>query len=394
MSGPFSIAAMSPNQFYYVEAMFGRPCGDGLDPLGVQFAGGYQAFDASPEQQAAKEAARLAGRDFFPKWSTPLLQTTADPASQALFKERFSNRVLLSNQDMITLFRNAMDEAVKINAISYGSCGYVIKGVAIKLGSDESNSVVASIESVYTKTLRTPTTASDLVYVIHGITSTGESKDLFVGMNRLRDPGKGKLAVFGGFRDIERNPETDTDHYETGVQGALREGKEEAGITLTFPGANLEDYDLDNLKGVARLRTLEKSYSCRLNYAGTIKTSDAPIQEGGERFPDGTKRVHTTSAHLAVIDVGADFDDIAAHIDTVFKAGSDADKIAVWDMNREEDPSFGILHHSEIYRRAKEMVLSDRERTPTFDPSQPSEFQPAAVYGQRPTQSVTKVTQV
>lgn len=343
------LAAQNVHEFFGLECMV---MGAKMHSIGVALEGEYAKYDASPEQQAAKEKAKIEGRMFFPAWSTPLLTSICDPNKELEFAKRFT-RTCKGIEEINALFQEVITEAPKMGLFPHGSCGHVIKAACIRL-SDSNESILVKITGVFKKTLDTATAASDLMYVVKGTTKEGVEKHLLVAGTRLADPGKGKFAIFGGFRDIDKNG-----NFETGVKAALREGKEEGGITLNLPDLDKLDYDFKEAKGTASLRG-KKDYPCTLKYVGTIPTSDAPIAEGGERFPDGSKRVHITSGYVAVVDVGADYDDIHKDIDNIFKAGDDISKINTFEMG-DKDPEFGIKHHAVLYQKMKDLITTQNK---------------------------------
>jgi len=177
-----------------------------------------------------------------------------------------------------------------------------------------------------------PGLAVDLLMMIH--TKTG---DYFIGIKRRYNPGQGKLALPGGFIDVNGY------HLNTPVETVIQEAKEE--INLTIRVVNPEDLqDYSPFKVDVEVDYNGQEFDGQLLPLGIVPTGD------NEQMPlVGLKRVYYTTAFALTLDMSS-LDLTEADINNWLKAGDDAADLVVVKL---DDVSggleFGLSHHQLIF---------------------------------------------
>lgn len=256
------------------------------------------------------------------------------------------------NAQVQAIYKRAIDEGVYF-AGPYGDY------ITCELQKKSEATITAKITGLFQKAYPLMRAASDLVLTVEGIDALKKHKVYVISGIRAQEPGKGKAALFGGFRNV------DGLSCESGLYAALREGKEEAGVNFSVPGIEgyKEVYDVQDVDAEASV--LGSRYPAKVSYIGTIATSNLTMPAGGEVLPDLSKRVHFTSGYVGRIDMGSNL----VHFNPLaFTAGDDIQKIKIVDITTlveaqdaslgdalegfESRLSFGIDHHNQIFAKA------------------------------------------
>jgi hypothetical protein len=323
--------------------------------IGVVALGGLERYDREDFPRLFEEAKAL-GRTIYkkspqelnlPKSVKPhaLLGFLASQQEEARSLEELQAKVQL-------IYKRAIDSGVYFA----GPYGDYLTCTLQKTGPE---TVSVKLNSLMQKAYPLIRAASDLVLTVEGVDRLNNHKIYVITGIRAQDPGRGKAALFGGFRNV------DGQVCESGIYAALREGKEEAGIQFTVPGIEgyKEIYDIADIEAEASI--LGQSYPSRVSYIGTMATSNLSMPAGGELLADLSKRVHLTSGYLGRIDMGQD---ITRFNPSAFTAGDDIQKIKVIDATNllhvegalladalegmSDKLSFGIEHHHAILLNA------------------------------------------
>ncbi len=156
---------------------------------------------------------------------------------------------------------------------------------------------------------------------------------------RKTNPGLGKGCFMGNFTLIRKT--NDGHHYlPSPLFSILQEGKEEGGmeIRLDDPEKYRTDYDATRIDAnvyygpkFVDKKTNEKNYkkspdgndrpfyNAKIVKIGTIPTGDDIIAEGGEKIPNGPKRVYQTTGYAVMVDLKDKVVDLADTSDPFFK---------------------------------------------------------------------------
>ncbi len=180
-----------------------------------------------------------------------------------------------------------------------------------------------------------PGIAADLVVFVKD--SAGQS--FFVGIKRKYDPGKGKAALIGGFRDIKGY------HIDTPLQTIIEESHDEAGIIIDTQ----DDYTPYSHESIP-VRIGFTNNPDTKNFGELAFLGIFPTSKEEEVYPLGLKRVYETAAYLLMIDVSYRLNKETA--DALFSSGDDAENIFVSDLKDMDTGSFGISHHGDIFSKA------------------------------------------
>jgi len=169
------------------------------------------------------------------------------------------------------------------------------------------------------------------------ITVRTQRGNYFVGIKRKFDPGQGKLALPGGFIDV------DGYHLKTPVQSVIQEAEEEIGLKITVLNpVNLFDYSPHHIIPV-KVDYLGQAMSGELIPLGIVPTGD------NEKMPSvGLKRVYNTSVFALVLDM-AKIDLNENGLANWLKAGDDASGLVVRSYNNQTNLQFGLEHHQKIF---------------------------------------------
>ncbi len=199
--------------------------------------------------------------------------------------------------------------------------------------------------------------AADLGLVIR-------SKDdhyYFIGIKRKNNPGKGKPAFLGGFCSKPKYS-----YIESGIYTALKEGEEEIGLEIEGEKKAIDElinnYSIKSYP--VQLKFGGKSHKTNIEKVKTIKTTDLPINRGGERLPNGEIRVDKTTLYAILLDTEIESKEFDKTFKETFKAGDDAKSVEYWDITqniRENKPlEFGIKHHERLFLLLLEYIRNNR----------------------------------
>jgi hypothetical protein len=211
------------------------------------------------------------------------------------------------------------------------------------------------------KGFRKPGLAADLAVVVKGKNEKGKDVYYLVTGSRRANPGKGKPAWLGGFRNIDKGPDG-VYAFDSGAYTMLHEAVEEAGLVIKHhnPEELRTAYNADDIPVTVELgKDKDKIESgVRMKHLGTIATSDLPLggeQVGGEALANGTKRVYATDGYFLLVDLqdkeineqllsdwltpGDDIGKLQFHDITGYAASGSAGDL-------KEKLQFGIEHHS------------------------------------------------
>ncbi|MFA5332942.1 MAG: hypothetical protein WC376_00410 [Candidatus Nanoarchaeia archaeon] len=147
------------------------------------------------------------------------------------------------------------------------------------------------------KAYNKPNHASDLGMLIF---SNDKEQQIFVPLvRRKNEPGKGKAAIPGGFWNKGEG------YIDSGLYTILKEAKEEFNLTCMD---DIEKYRNDyNTKEVElAIQLAGKDYKGLLKHAGTFKTSDALIKEGGERISEKSQKIRVDMTDFYILAVHTD----------------------------------------------------------------------------------------
>ena len=168
-----------------------------------------------------------------------------------------------------------------------------------------------------------------------------------VGIKRGKNPGKGKIALAGGFCDIHGF------HKETGAETAIREAGEEIDLEI-IP----QDEKILTMKPNAQEIPVSVSLGgcethTRMILLGTFQTSD---EEKLDHL--GLKRIYETTAYMLMIPVRSDNVLRADEVVSMFVAKDDAAEIVAIPLAELQKDSidFAFAHHRTICAEAMRFV--------------------------------------
>jgi ADP-ribose pyrophosphatase YjhB (NUDIX family) len=202
-----------------------------------------------------------------------------------------------------------------------------------------------TFDYVVRREFQRPGLAADLVPFV----LDAEGNLFLVAIKRKNNPGKGRLALVGGFINV------DGYEMETAAQTATREGAEEIKIQI-YP--TREDYDLFNLPNKDNLSVhvvFENNFRTRthLYLVDTFFTSNIERKKN----PD-IKRVYQTTAYTLLIGV----DEIsrpvigAKEIANLFAEETEEAEVVVLPLEKAILAKFAFGHHKEILEAAIEII--------------------------------------
>jgi hypothetical protein len=335
--------------------------------IGVVALGGIAHYD-SEIFPALNAAAKAEGRTIYKKSPIELnLPKSVKPHVLFSFLSTQSSEVRSLdelNAQVQAIYKASIDAGVYFA----GPYGDYITGSLQRTGAD---TVKVSLTGIFQKAYPLMRAASDLVLFVEGVDQQNKRVTYLVTGIRAQDPGRGKAALFGGFRNVDGLV------CESGIYAALREGKEEAGIQFNVPGIEgyKEIYDIKDVEAAATV--FGKSYPAKVSYVGTIPTSNLTMPAGGEVLADSSKRVHFTSGYAARIDMGKE---IVRFNPSAFQAGDDMQKIKVINVSSllslssaalpealeamSDTLSFGIAHHQQILLDSIRHIITNGPITP------------------------------
>jgi len=185
-----------------------------------------------------------------------------------------------------------------------------------------------------------PGLAADLVPFVRD--STG--KLFFIGIVRKNNPGKGKPAIIGGFKNIDIYGY----HLDTAAETVVKECYEESGMRIIPQSVDLaKNINVDEFVALVNIGSAKPVTKVRL--LGTYPTSDE------ENTASGIKRVYETTVYTFV----AQFNQVLneRRLAGMLKAGDDASEVFVWDFDgRRDSPKLAFEHHNKILRDALNFI--------------------------------------
>jgi len=147
------------------------------------------------------------------------------------------------------------------------------------------------------KAYNKPNHASDLGLVVLSNDPDKQAFSPFI--RRNREPGKGKAAFPGGFWNKEEG------YVDSGLYTILKEASEEFGFKCENDIETYRnDYNINELK--VKVTIGEKRYDGVIKYAGTFKTSNELMKNGGERISEKSKKVRVDMTNFYILTVQTD----------------------------------------------------------------------------------------
>ncbi|MEI6378813.1 MAG: hypothetical protein WCO55_04075 [Candidatus Falkowbacteria bacterium] len=198
-----------------------------------------------------------------------------------------------------------------------------------------------------------PNMASDLVPIV--IDNRGYA--FLIAITRKYNPGKGGLALIGGFRSVIKN------RMETSVEAAMREASEEAvGLDLEYI-VNCHDGIYSNItpQNSQAILVLGLRHEIvggiwqqvvNLEWLGTYRTAPDRDESYITR-----QRVDITDAYVLPIRVDRLL--TKAEIATWFRPGDDAETVEIIRIDDGYEPAFVFNHHSVIFKEAWKKIANE-----------------------------------
>ncbi len=202
-----------------------------------------------------------------------------------------------------------------------------------------------------------PSLAADIIPVV--IDSTGNS--FFVLIDRKWDPGKGKIALVGG------NEEVVNYYFQTPAATLQMEAEEEVSLKIEpYAATETEFYHYPFVPRTPVMVILNQPEIAEVDTELILlRTYETSAEE--ERPHLQAKRINWTTAYLLPIKV--DFAVSKGMLMRWFRAGDDAEKLAIVNLAEDPFPEFGIGHHGTIFKDAlrKLQMLQNRPIDVLFD---------------------------
>lgn len=217
---------------------------------------------------------------------------------------------------------------------NYGPNGDIIRA---RMVVADDGSAFFMVEYIAALAYHKPGLAVDLVVFI----SSSQGDAYFVGIKRAHNPGQGKTAVLGGFRDVDGYV------FEPAMQAAIREAKEEIGLHVTFTRDDQRarcshDLNLEQLEVSVEMGGV--TYPAKITRVGTFPTGD---EEKIESL--GLKRVYETAVFVIQVKMTDRPTLSVAEVTKLFGAADDASAIAVHPLaDCPFNVEFGLSHHQNI----------------------------------------------
>lgn len=166
-----------------------------------------------------------------------------------------------------------------------------------------------------------------------------------VAIKRGKNPGKGKIALAGGFCDIHGF------HKETGAETAIREAGEEIGLKI-YP----RDEEVCALQPNApeifvRIELENYVATSRMHLLGTFQTSSEECLNNL-----GLKRIYETTAYMLVIPMKSKNALLPSEVAAMFIAGDDAAEIVAIRASDVMNIDFAFEHHHNICQQAMDRI--------------------------------------
>lgn len=216
----------------------------------------------------------------------------------------------------------------------FGYMGDVIAVNAIKTNSGW----VYTIAFIGRLAINKPGLAADLLPIF----KVGAQEFYFVGIKRKYEPGKGLLALMGGFIDVKGY------HLDTPIETVIHEAEEEIGLKID-PIFEVKDHNDLSLKHVpvrvnfpAVGENLSECYGS-LTLHGVFPTGD------NEKMPNlRLKRVYQTTVYSLFVNM-ENMGINEKRLRQYLKAGDDADELVIVNLNEINNMKFGLEHHQKIF---------------------------------------------
>lgn len=215
----------------------------------------------------------------------------------------------------------------------YGPFGDALKVSRVQING----SVLYKLDTYGQLAFPKPGIAADVAIFLR----SSNGKVLLVGILRKEPPAKGKLALIGGFRDINGL------HLQSGIETAIAEVKQEIGVTLE-PDRRYERIITAEpyYHSVPVTVTFYRSslrYKSEFSLLGSFYSSDTEKVNGSKM-----KRVYETVAYGLMIDIG---NLSARDLSAYFRAQDDAKEVILRNINRVHFP---LAHHEKIFQAARQ----------------------------------------
>jgi len=193
-----------------------------------------------------------------------------------------------------------------------------------------------------------PGMASDLVPII----KDGNDQYFFVGILRKFPPAVGKLALIGGFREINGL------HFDSVLENIIPEAKDEVGIRIIpvtdFPDEVLGEPYPERVRIIACFEGVNymECDSDLLHVQSVFPIANQREKNYGE------KRVSQTCAYTFLAEVNRVLSE--NFLRTCLKPGDDAMEAIAWNITRRGFPDLALEHHRKIFRLAmKKLSLGE-----------------------------------
>jgi 8-oxo-dGTP pyrophosphatase MutT (NUDIX family) len=168
-----------------------------------------------------------------------------------------------------------------------------------------------------------------------------DGQTFLVAIKRKYDPGKGKLALVGGLRDVRKF------HFETPAETCLREAGEEIKLFVnTKDEEQLRNQNADSIK--VEVAFNGKLITSHLRLIGTYQTSSEE-----ENIFTGLKRVYETTAYALMVDLPEVTEEM---IRQELQAKDDAKELVILDIQKNNQLEFGLQHHRVIFNHATSLL--------------------------------------
>jgi len=193
-----------------------------------------------------------------------------------------------------------------------------------------------------------PGMTADLVPFIRDV----NGQLFFVGIIRKDPPGAGGSAFMGGFREVRG------EHFASGAETAIKEGKEESGLKVR-PINEIVAKQVRDTIGIkefrAKVKIGELEERTVVHLLGEYHTSEDEIVTREDK-DKREKRVHETIVYTFVVNVNVALTEQS--LADMLKAGDDASKIFVYNLSTSGGirPDLVFGHHRLIFEDALRLI--------------------------------------
>lgn len=186
-------------------------------------------------------------------------------------------------------------------------------------------------------------------------------------IKRKNEPGKGNAAFAGGFCNKKEG------HIDSPIYTVIKEASEEFNFKCESDIEKYRtNYNLSNLEVTVLLG--DKNYKGSLEFAGTYKTSNELMKNGGERLSENSEKLRVDKTHFYILTVKTDLksDELEKALISQYEAGDDASDVIIENITKyainndskglNDKLKCGIIHHKDLVEtlvnKAHETMLS------------------------------------